>query len=64
MCGFDDHPLSRLVAPALTTVSWDTDRVARAAVGFLVAHLADQPGEQRTVVEPRLVVRASTGPLS
>ncbi len=64
VCGFDDHPLSRLVAPALTTVSWDTDRVARAAVGFLVAHLADQPGEQRTVVEPRLVVRASTGPLS
>lgn len=64
VCGFDDHPLSRLVAPSLTTASWDTDRVARAAVGFLVAHLADEPGDRRTVVEPRLVVRESTGPVS
>ena len=64
VCGFDDHPLSRLVAPSLTTVSWDTDRVARAAVGFFVAHLADESGDRRTVVEPRLVVRESTGPVS
>lgn len=64
VCGLDDHPLSRLVAPALTTASWDTDRVARAAVGFLVSHLADEAGEHRTVIEPRLVVRDSTGPVS
>jgi LacI family transcriptional regulator len=64
VCGFDDHPLSRLVAPSLTTASWDTDRVARAAVGFLVAHLADEPGDRRTLAEPRLVVRESTGPVS
>ncbi|MFM8611335.1 MAG: LacI family DNA-binding transcriptional regulator [Actinomycetota bacterium] len=64
ICGFDDHPLSRLVAPPLTTASWDTDRVARVAVGFLVAHLAGEADGQRTVIEPRLVVRESTGPVS
>lgn len=64
ICGFDDHPLSRLVAPSLTTASWDTDRVARAAVGFLAAHLAGEADGQRTVIEPRLVVRESTGPVS
>lgn len=64
ICGFDDHPLSRLVAPSLTTASWDTDRVARAAVGFLVARLAGETDHQRTVIEPRLVVRESTGPIS
>jgi LacI family transcriptional regulator len=61
--GFDDHPLSRLVAPPLTTVNWSTDRTARAAVGFLVDHLAETAGDRRTVIAPTLVVRDSTGPV-
>jgi len=62
LVGFDDHPLARLVDPPLTTANWSVDRVARSAVGYLVAHLAGEAGERRTVVEPTLVVRSSTGP--
>ena len=62
LVGFDDHPLSRLIAPPLTSVNWSIDRTARAAVGFLVDHLAGEPGERRTVIAPSLVVRDSSGP--
>ena len=62
LVGFDDHPLSRLIAPPLTSVNWSIDRSARAAVGFLVDHLAGEPGERRTVIAPSLVVRDSSGP--
>lgn len=62
IAGFDDHPLSRLVEPPLTSVSWGTDRVARAAVGLLAAHLAQADGERRVLIAPTLAVRASTGP--
>jgi LacI family transcriptional regulator len=64
LVGFDDHPLSRLIAPPLTSVNWSIDRTARAAVGFLVDHLAGEPGERRTVIAPSLVVRDSSGPAS
>lgn len=63
LVGFDDHPLSRLIAPPLTSVNWSIDRTARAAVGFLVDHLAGEPGERRTVIAPSLVVRDSSGPV-
>jgi LacI family transcriptional regulator len=62
LVGFDDHPLSRLIAPPLTSVNWSIDRTARAAVGFLVDHLAGTAGERRTVIAPSLVVRDSSGP--
>jgi LacI family transcriptional regulator len=62
LVGFDDHPLSRLIAPPLTSVNWSIDRTARAAVGFLVDHLAGTGGERRTVIAPSLVVRDSSGP--
>lgn len=62
IAGFDDHPLSRLVDPPLTSVSWSTERTARSAVGFLVDHLEGSEGERRTTVQPTLIVRASTGP--
>lgn len=59
VAGFDDHPLSALVAPALTTVSWDTARAATAAVELL-ARMLDGGRGGRVVLPPRLVVRAST----
>jgi LacI family transcriptional regulator len=62
LVGFDDHPLSRLIAPPLTSVNCSIDRTARAAVGFLVDHLAGTAGERRTVIAPSLVVRDSSGP--
>ena len=61
--GFDDHPLSRLVAPPLTSVNWSIDRTARAAVGFLVDHLAGERGERRVTIAPAMVVRESSGPV-
>ena len=60
--GFDDHPLSRLVDPPLTSVSWSLERTARSAVAFLVGHLAGEADEHRVTIAPSLVVRASTGP--
>lgn len=60
--GFDDHPLSRLVDPSLTTVNWSVDRVARVAAGFLTDHLEGRSSERHVVIAPSLVVRASSGP--
>ncbi len=62
--GFDDHPLSRLVDPSLTTVNWSVDRVARVAAGFLTDHLEGRSSERHVVIAPSLVVRASSGPAS
>ena len=35
VAGFGDHPISRLLAPPLTSTVWDVDRVAELATGFL-----------------------------
>ncbi|MGN6379364.1 MAG: LacI family DNA-binding transcriptional regulator [Gaiellales bacterium] len=56
VAGFDDHPLSALVEPGLTTVSWDTPRAAAAAAELLGA------GPRQVMLPPALVERASTGP--
>jgi LacI family transcriptional regulator len=56
VAGFDDHPLSGLVSPGLTTVSWDTPRAAGAAAELLAAS-----GSAQVVLPPALVVRESTG---
>ena len=60
VAGFDDHPLSALVAPGLTTVSWDTPRAAEAAAAMLASMIRGHRGH-RLVLPPRLVERASTG---
>lgn len=63
VAGFDDHPVSQLLAPALTTVSWDTARAAAAAAAMLLDAI---DGTRRLgrelVLPPRLVVRNSTAP--
>jgi DNA-binding LacI/PurR family transcriptional regulator len=63
VAGFGDHPISRLLAPPLTSTVWDIDRVAEVATGFLLQAI-DAEGPQATlreVVAPVLVARASTG---
>ena len=62
VAGFDDHPLSALLAPALTTVGWDTPRAAATAARIL--NRAFTGGSQPASVEfpPTLVLRDSTGP--
>jgi len=64
VAGFGDHPISRLLAPPLTSTVWDVDRVAEVATGFLMQAIeADGPqATLREVVAPVLVARASTGP--
>ena len=66
VAGFGDHPISRLLAPPLTSTVWDVERAADRATGFLMQAIeADGPqATLREVVAPVLVVRASTGPPS
>jgi DNA-binding LacI/PurR family transcriptional regulator len=61
VAGFDDHPLSGLLHPPLTTVGWDTPRAAVTAAQILKRAF---DGGQPASVEfpPALVLRDSTGP--
>jgi DNA-binding LacI/PurR family transcriptional regulator len=62
VAGFGDHPISRLLTPALTSTVWDVERVAELATGFLLTAI-EAEGPQATlreVVAPVLVVRGST----
>jgi DNA-binding LacI/PurR family transcriptional regulator len=61
--GFGDHPISRLLAPPLTSTFWDIEQVAEQATRFLLEAIgADGPqATLRDVVAPVLVARASTG---
>jgi DNA-binding LacI/PurR family transcriptional regulator len=64
VAGFGDHPISRLLAPPLTSTVWNIDRVAELGTGFLLQAIeADGPqATLRELVAPVLVARASTGP--
>ncbi len=61
--GFDDYPLVEYLSPALTTVRQPIEEVGRRIVSMLVRILKGDPLEERHVLlEPELVVRASSGP--
>lgn len=60
VAGFDDHPLSALVAPPLTSVSWDTAAAAAAAASMLIGAIDDGSEMGEVVVPPRLRPRRST----
>jgi LacI family transcriptional regulator len=60
--GYDDHPMSALLTPALTTMDWNTDRIIRAAVRLVLAAIERRPYRRRTVQPPHLRARGSTGP--
>ncbi|MCO1580409.1 LacI family DNA-binding transcriptional regulator [Crossiella sp. SN42] len=59
--GFDDHPLSELWSPALTTVRQDFVELGRQAFGLLAAVLAGEPRPAPVAVDPELIVRGSSG---
>jgi LacI family transcriptional regulator len=60
--GYDDHPMSALLTPALTTMDWNVDRIVRAAVRLVLAAIERKPYRRRTVQPPHLRKRGSTGP--
>lgn len=61
--GYDDSHLSHLSHIDLTTVRQDADRIAEHAVQLAIARLDDNTIPLReTVLDPKLVVRGTTGP--
>lgn len=61
IAGYDDHPMSRLIRPQLTTVDWDIDRIITAAARLVVDAADGKPRRRRIVQPPTLRERASTG---
>jgi DNA-binding LacI/PurR family transcriptional regulator len=60
--GFDDIPESEFFAPPLTTVRQDFSAVGERSIRLLLDRIEGRApaGTPRTVIEPQLVVRAST----
>ena len=65
LVGHNDMPLVDLIDPPLTTVHIELEQMSRQATALLLDRLRD-PAEAPTtrVLMPKLVVRASTGPVS
>jgi DNA-binding LacI/PurR family transcriptional regulator len=57
--GFDDHPLSEIWRPGLTTVSQDFDDLGSRAFGLLARRLEGDTTVVTSTKRPELVVRAS-----
>lgn len=63
--GYDDQPVSALLDPSLTSVSWDTDALVEGAAGLVASALEGRkPRRRRLLLMPTLVERASTTPPS
>ena len=64
MIGYDDHPISTVLSPPLTTFSWDSKRLMQTAVGMLIAAIEGAgPARRRVVVRPELRERGSAAPV-
>jgi LacI family transcriptional regulator len=62
VAGYDDHPVSGLLSPPLTSVDWNVDAIARAATQLVVRAVEGGSNRRRVMVRPQLRVRASTSP--
>jgi LacI family transcriptional regulator/LacI family purine nucleotide synthesis repressor len=60
--GFDDTPLASAVIPELTTISQNTYQLGKQAVDVLHELINQGKPKKQTVLEPRLIIRQSTGP--
>ncbi|MGV8895316.1 MAG: LacI family DNA-binding transcriptional regulator [Rhodoglobus sp.] len=60
--GFDDVPDARHFLPPLTTVRQDFAALGLLSVATLLAELEGNEVQRRSLIEPELVVRASTAP--
>ena len=62
--GYNDVPLSRFVAPPLTTVEMPAEEIGAEAARMALQSITDRGTRGRTVMLPaRLIVRRSTGPV-
>ncbi|MCA2222814.1 LacI family DNA-binding transcriptional regulator [Nonomuraea aurantiaca] len=59
--GYDNHPMSSLLTPGLTTVDWDIDGIVRAAVRLMSAAADGGARRRRVVQQPTLRERGSVG---
>ena len=59
--GYDNHPMSSLLTPGLTTVDWDIDGIVRAAVRLMSAAADGGTRRRRVVQQPTLRERGSVG---
>jgi LacI family transcriptional regulator len=57
--GYDDHPMSGLLTPGLTTVDWNIDGIVRAAVRLMTATVDGATRRRRVVQQPTLKGRGS-----
>ena len=62
LIGYDDHPMSALLTPPLTTFNWDAERLVEAAVGMVLAAIDGRRRRRRIVIEPALRARRSRFP--
>jgi LacI family transcriptional regulator len=61
--GYDDHPISGVLTPPLTTFSWDSRRLMEIAVEMLLAAIDGLPVDpRRVVIRPELRERGSAAP--
>jgi LacI family transcriptional regulator len=60
--GYDNHPMSSLLTPGLTTVDWDIDEIVHGSVKLILKAIEGKARHRRILQEPRLCERASTAP--
>jgi LacI family transcriptional regulator len=61
--GYDDHPVSGVLTPPLTTFSWNSRRLMEIAVEMLLAAIDGAPvNPRRVVIRPELRDRGSAAP--
>jgi LacI family transcriptional regulator len=59
--GYDNHPISALMSPPLTTFDWQSERLAEEAVGMVLAAIGERPLRRRRVmIDPDLREAGST----
>jgi LacI family transcriptional regulator len=62
LIGYDDHPMSALLTPPLTSFNWDPEQLIDVAVGMVLAAIDEESRPRRVTIEPQLRERTSTAP--
>ncbi|HET7327411.1 MAG TPA: LacI family DNA-binding transcriptional regulator [Nocardioidaceae bacterium] len=62
--GYDDHPVSRLLTPPLSTCRWDIAKIVEAAIDRVVTALDTDRRRRALVLAPEPQMRDSVGPPS